>query len=223
MGEEEKVLRLFRCYCKSETGGLLGAALSRKEAGPEDSRQPCSPSWTLDCYPAFLGRPHSGPALGSHKPRLPQRLHPKAGAHPLHATLPPACFLSPPHPRTLSPLGGRSPSDLLAIASYLRTPHFWVPESAHLDFYPGGILRHSGVRASPRLLLLSPSTSNYSGLSPSFPWETPPHPTSPAGAGPPHPTFARGSRSPKFRGAPPPPCRPRGCGCCRFCSHSRGF
>lgn len=136
LGEEEKVLRLFRCYCKSETGGLLGAALSRKEAGPEDSRQPCSPSWTLDCYPAFLGRPHSGPALGSHKPRLPQRLHPKAGAHPLHATLPPACFLSPPHPRTLSSLGGRSPSDLLAIASYLRTPTFGSQRALISIFIP---------------------------------------------------------------------------------------
>lgn len=156
LGEEEKVLRLFRCYCKSETGGLLGAALSRKEAEPEDSRQPSSPSWTLDCYPAFLGRPHSGPALGSHKPRLPQRLHPKAGAHPLHATLPPACFLSPPHPRTLSPPLER-PISLgpAGNSSLFKNTHFWVPESAHLDFYPGGILRHRGVTATPAAFSLN--------------------------------------------------------------------
>lgn len=186
----------------------------------QDLRTPDSPAHRRG-HPAFLRRPHSGPALGSHKPRLPRRLHPKAGAHPLHAALPPACLLSPPHPRTLSPLKGRSPLDLLAIAPLFKNIHFWVPESAHLDFYQGGILRHPGVRSSPRLLLLSPSTSNYSGLSTTLLER--PHPTSLAGAGPPHPTFARGSRSPKCRGAPPPPCRPRGCGCCRFCSHSRGF
>lgn len=76
------------------------------EAEPRNSRPPCSPSWTFARYTAFLRRPYPGPALESRKPRLPRRLHPKTGAHPLHAALPPACLLSPPHPRTLSPPGG---------------------------------------------------------------------------------------------------------------------
>lgn len=153
----------------------------------------------------------------------PAKTSPQSWGAPLARHPPPSLLLE--SPASQDPLSSGRPISLgPAGNSFLfKNTHFWVPESAHLDFYPGGILRHSGVRASPRLLLLSPSTSNYSGLSPTFPWETPPHPTSPAGAGPPHPTFARGSRSPKFRGAPPPPCRPRGCGCCRFCSHSRGF
>lgn len=159
---------------------------------------------------------------GATSPASRKDFTPKLGRTPC---TPPSPSLLLESPASQDPLSSGRPISLgPAGNSFLfKNTHFWVPESAHLDFYPGGILRHSGVRASPRLLLLSPSTSNYSGLSPTFPWETPPHPTSPAGAGPPHPTFARGSRSPKFRGAPPPPCRPRGCGCCRFCSHSRGF
>lgn len=153
----------------------------------------------------------------------PAKTSPQSWGAPLARRPPPGLPLE--SPASQDPLSSRRPIFLgpAGNSSLFKNTHFWVPESAHLDFYPGDILRHTGVRASPRLLPLSPSTSNYSGLSPTFPWETPPHPTSPAGAGPPHPTFASGSRSPKFRGAPPPPCRPRGCGCCRFCSHSRGF
>lgn len=126
MGEEEKkVLRLFRCYCEPEARGPLGAALPRGEAGPGDGGPPCSPSWTLARCTAFLGRPRSGPALGSRRPRLPRRLHPEAGAHPSHAALPPACVPSAPRPGTLSPSPGR-PASLTRWRQlpYLRAPPF---------------------------------------------------------------------------------------------------
>lgn len=91
--KRKKVLRLFRCYCKSETRGLLSAALSCTEAGPEDSRQPCSPSWILDrATRRSSDAPIPDQPSGATSSASREDFTPKLGRTPCTPPSPPACL-----------------------------------------------------------------------------------------------------------------------------------